>query len=42
MQMSQAQKISTAILPGETHNISADDLIISKLAPTEQMAAIQE
>lgn len=39
--MSQAQKISIAILPGETHNISADDLIISKLAPTEQMASIQ-
>lgn len=40
--MSQAQKISTAVLPRETHNISADDLIISKLAPTEQMAAVQD
>lgn len=39
--MSQAQKISFAILPEETDNISPDDLIISKWAPTEQKAAIQ-
>lgn len=39
--MSLVQKISIAIQPGETNNISTDDLIISKLAPTEQMAAIQ-
>lgn len=39
--MSQAQKISFAILPEETDNISPDDLIISKLALTEQKAAIQ-
>jgi len=39
--MSQDQKTTISILPGGTHSISGDDLIISKLAPTEQMEAIQ-